>query len=238
VKLLLDSAKVDEIRYAITTWDVDGVTTNPRHVRASGQPLRAVLEGIAEAVDGTEKPVSVEVNPHLTDRAAIVREGRELAAMSPNFVVKVGVSEVGCAAIRDLASHGIRVNATLVFSVAQAWHAARAGAAYVSPFLGWKEQFGDPASAFIAEVRAMLDRHGYRAEIIAAAVRNAAQLGDAAVAGAHCVTAGVDVFKDSFRHPFTTMGEGIFQSAWDETPQSSAPAPAAARVEPAAVAAR
>ena len=218
MKLLLDSAKVDEIRYALDAWDVDGVTTNPRHVRASGQPLRAVVEGIAEAVRGTEKAVSVEVNPHLTDRAEIVRQGRELAALSPNFVIKVGVSEVGCAAIRELAGHGIRVNATLIFSVAQAWHAARAGAAYVSPFLGWKEQFGDPAAAFIREVRTMLDRHDYPTEIIAAAVRNAAQIGEAAVAGAHCVTAGIDVYKDSFKHPFTTMGEGIFQSAWDDTP--------------------
>lgn len=222
MKLLLDSAKVDEIRYAIDAWDVDGVTTNPRHVRASGRPLRALLDEIAEAVGGTDKPVSVEVNPHLTDRAEIVRQGRELATISPNFVVKVGVSEVGCAAIRELAGHGIRVNATLIFSVAQAWHAARAGAAYISPFLGWKEQFGDPAAAFLGEVRAMLDQHGYQAEIIAAAVRNAAQMGDAAVAGAHCVTAGIDVYKDSFKHPFTTMGEGIFQNAWDETPGTNA----------------
>ncbi|CAA9334274.1 MAG: Transaldolase [uncultured Gemmatimonadaceae bacterium] len=218
MKLLLDSAKTDEIRYALDTWDLDGVTTNPRHVRASGQSFRAVLEGIAAVLDGTNKPVSVEVNPHLTDAGEIVRQGRELADMSPNFVVKVGVSEVGCRAIRELARAKVRVNATLVFSVAQAWQAARAGAAFISPFLGWKEQYGDAAIDLVPEVRAMLDRHGYAAEIIAAAVRNSAQIGAAAVAGAHCVTAGIDVYKDSFRHPYTTMGEGIFQGAWDATP--------------------
>lgn len=222
MKLFLDSAKVDEIRHALAEWDVDGVTTNPRHVRTSGRPLRDVLAGIAEAVAGTDKPVSVEVNPHLTDPAAIVREGRALAELSPNFVVKVGVSEPGCRAIRELARAGIRVNATLVFSVAQAWHAARAGAAYISPFLGWKEQYGDPAHDFVRDVRALLDRHGYRAEIIAAAMRNSLQLGAAAAAGAHCATAGVDVYRDSFRHPYTTMGEGIFQTAWDETPGATA----------------
>lgn len=234
MKLLLDSAKVDEIRYAIDSWGLDGVTTNPRHVRASGRTFHALLHEIAEVVSGTDIPVSVEVNPHLTDRAEIVRQGRQLAALSPNFVVKVGVSEIGCAAMRDLADDGIRVNATLIFSVAQAWHAARAGAAYVSPFIGWKEQFGDPAATFIREVRTMLDRHGYEAEIIAAAMRNAAQLGDAAMAGAHCVTAGIDVYRDSFKHPFTKMGEGIFQSAWDDTPGNAAANGAAAAVsEPA-----
>jgi transaldolase len=218
VKLFLDSAKVDEIRHGLEEWDVDGVTTNPRHVRTSGRPLREVLEGIAGLVAGTDKPVSVEVNPHLTDPAEIVREGRALAELSPNFVVKVGVSEPGCRAIRELARAGIRVNATLVFSVAQAWHAARAGAAYISPFLGWKEQYGDGADTFVRDVRQMLDRHGYGAEIIAAAMRNSLQLGAAAAAGAHCATAGVDVYRDSFRHPYTTMGEGMFQTAWDETP--------------------
>ncbi len=218
MKLFLDSAKVDEIRYALEQWDVDGVTTNPRHVHTSGRPLRDVLEGIAALVAGTDKPISVEVNPNLTDPVEIVREGRALAEMSPNFVVKVGISESGCRAIRELARNGIRVNATLIFSTAQAWHAARAGAAYISPFLGWKEQYGDAAHEFVRDVRLMLDRHGYGAEIIAAAVRNSYQLGAAATAGAHCVTAGVDVYRDSFRHPYTTMGEGIFTKAWDETP--------------------
>ncbi len=227
MKLFLDSAKADEIRYALERWDVDGVTTNPKHVRASGRSFHEVLEGIADVVAGTDKPVSVEVNPHLTDAKEMIRQGRELAEMSPNFVVKIGVSEVGCAAIRELARSNVRVNATLIFSVTQAWHAARAGASYVSPFLGWKEQYGDAAGTFVRDVRAMLGNFGYPTEIIAAAMRNSLQIGEAATAGAHCVTAGLDVYKDSFRHPYTTMGEGVFQTAWDETPESARPALAA-----------
>lgn len=219
MKLFLDSAKTEEIRRALEVWDVDGVTTNPRHVRDSGKPFRKVIEEIAELVSGTAKPVSVEVNPHLTDPKQIVAEGRQLAKLSPNFVVKVGASEPGCQAMRELAREGVRINATLVFSVAQAWHAARAGAAYISPFLGWKEQYGDDASRLIGEVRRMLENFGYQAEIIAAAIRNSRQISEAAVAGAHCVTAAMAVYQDSFRNPYTDFGEKVFQDAWDGTPR-------------------
>jgi transaldolase len=219
MKLFLDSAKTDEIKHALAMWDIDGITTNPRHVRDSGKPFRRVIDEIAELVGGTAKPVSVEVNPHLTDWKQIVAEGLELSKRSPNFVVKVGASEAGFKAICELARQGVRVNATLIFSVAQAWHAARSGAAYISPFLGWKEQHGDCASTLVREVRTMLDNYGYKSEIIAAAIRNTRQLSDAAVAGAHCATAALAVYQDSFRNPYTDMGEEIFQDAWDATPQ-------------------
>ncbi len=221
MKLFLDSAKTEEIQHALQRWDLDGLTTNPKHVQASGKPFRQVLGEIAKLFAGTDKPVSVEVNPHLTDWKQIVDEGLELSRISPNFVIKVGASEDGFQAIRELTARGVRCNATLIFSVAQAWHAARAGAAFVSPFLGWKEQYGDSAGVFLRDVRRMLDQHGYPTEIIAAAIRNAVQIGDAAVAGAHCITAGLAVYQDSFRSPYTTMGEGIFQKAWDATPQES-----------------
>ncbi len=172
-------------------WDVDGLTTNPKHVAASGKSFRQAIGEIAELFVGTDKPVSVEVNPHLNDWKEIVVEGVELSKLSPNFVIKVGASESGFNAIRELTAQGVRVNATLIFSVAQAWHAARARAAYISPFLGWKEQHGDSATTFVREVRTMLDNFGYSSEIIAAAIRNASQIGEAAIAGAHCVTAEV-----------------------------------------------
>lgn len=219
MKMFLDSAKVDEIRHALQMWDIDGVTTNPRHVRDSGKPFRPLIEEIAHLVAGTNKAISVEVNPHLTDWEAIVREGRELSNISPNFVIKVGASESGFRAIRELAQLGVRTNATLIFSVAQAWHAARCGAAYISPFLGWKETHGDAVDTFIPQVARMLHQHGYPSQIIAAAVRNARQIADAATAGAHCVTAGFAVYQDTFRSPYTEMGEKIFQQAWDATPQ-------------------
>ncbi len=220
MRLFLDSAKTDEIKLALQLWDVDGLTTNPKHVQASGKPFRQAITEIADLMGDPEKPISVEVNPHLTDWKEIVAEGRELAAMSASFVIKVGASEAGFKAIRELTAHGVRVNATLIFSVAQAWHAARAGAAFISPFLGWKEQHGDAPDMLIRDVRTMLDNFGYKAEIIAAAIRNSRQIGEAAVAGAHCVTAGLAVYQDSFRNPYTSMGEEIFQGAWDATPES------------------
>jgi len=218
MKLFLDSALTEEIQHTLKIWDVDGLTTNPKHVQASGKPFRQVIQEIAELFAGTEKPVCVEVNPHLTDWEQIVEQGLELSKLSPNFVVKVGISESGLKAIRELTAQNVRVNATLIFSVAQAWHAARAGAAYISPFLGWKEQHGDSPANFIRDIRTMLDNFGYPAEIIAAAVRNAQQMGDSAVAGAHCITAGMAVFQQSFQNPYTRMGEEIFQQAWDATP--------------------
>jgi transaldolase len=219
MKLFLDSAKTNEIKHALAMWDVDGITTNPRHVRDSGKSFHFVIDEIAELVGGTDKPVSVEVNPHLTDWKQIVAEGLALSKRSPNFVIKVGVSETGFKAIRELAGQGIRVNATLIFSVAQAWHAARAGAAYISPFLGWKEQYGDSITGFIRETRTLLDNFGYKSEIIAAAIRNTRQLSAAAVAGAHCSTAAMALYQESFKNPYTDMGEHIFQDAWDATPQ-------------------
>ncbi|HEY2416021.1 MAG TPA: transaldolase family protein [Pirellulaceae bacterium] len=219
MKLFLDSAKTDEIKHALAMWDVDGITTNPRHVQASGKPFLKVIDEIAELFGGTNKPISVEVNPHLTDVRQIVEEGLKLAKRSPNFVVKVGASENGFAAMRELSRQGVRINATLIFSVAQAWHAARAGAAYISPFLGWKEQYGDSTTGFIQDIRTLLDKFQYKGEIIAAAIRNTHQLSAAAVAGAHCATAAMALYQESFKNPYTDMGDKIFQGAWDTTPQ-------------------
>lgn len=220
MKMFLDSALTEEIRHALQVWDIDGLTTNPKHVAASGQPFRQVLEEISELFRGTDKPVSVEVNPHLTNWAEIVDEGMSLARMSDNFVIKVGASEAGFRAIREMSQRGVRTNATLIFSVTQAWHAARCGATYISPFIGWKEAHGDDAHRFIAEVARMLKQGGYSSQIIAAAVRNSRQIAEAAMAGAHCVTAGVSVFQDSFRNPYTDLGNTVFQQAWDDTPEN------------------
>jgi transaldolase len=219
MQLFLDSAITDEIKHALEVWDMDGLTTNPRHVQASGQPLRRLLDEIASLVAGTDKPVSVEVNPRLTDWHQIVEEALTLAAVSPNFVVKVGASESGFRAVRELSGRGVRTNVTLVFSAAQAWHAARCGATYVSPFLGWKEAHGDECRTLLPEIMSMLRNYGYSTRVIAAALRNARQIGEAAVAGAHCATAGFSVIQDSFRHPYTTMGEDLFGAAWDATPR-------------------
>lgn len=219
MRLFLDSALPDEIEFALENWDIDGVTTNPRHVATTGRPFLEVMQTIARLVAGTDKPVSVEVNPHLTDWSAIVRQGEELAALSPNFVVKVGAGEDGFRAARELAAKGVRTNVTLVFSVAQAWHAARSGATYISPFIGWKETHGDDGLGLVADVAQMLAVHTYPSQIIAAAARHASHMAAAALAGAHCITAGAQVIRESFRNPYTEMGVKIFSDAWDQTPR-------------------
>jgi len=220
MEMYLDTAKTDEIKYALEHWDIDGLTTNPRHIQASGQPLDRVIDQIAELFAGTDKPVSMEVNPRLTRAKEIVESGRALAKRSSNFVIKVGASEAGFEAIRELSKEGIPTNATLLFHVAQAWHAARCGATYVSPFLGWKESHGDSAETLVGEIFTMLQIHGYPTRIIAAAVRNARQIAIVAQDGAHCATAGVDVWRESFRSPYTDMGHERFGAAWDSFDKS------------------
>ncbi len=220
MKLFLDSAQVDEIRHALEFWDIDGLTTNPRHIRDSGKPFRQVIEEIARLFDGTDKPVSVEVDPRLNDWEQIVEQGLELARISPNFVIKVGAGEPGFKAVRELTGRGVRTNVTLVFSPAQAWHAARSGATYVSPFLAWKEAHGEDTTRLIPQVLALLAAHDYPTQVIAAAIRNARQIGDAAAAGAHCCTTMFAVWRDSFGNPFTDLGNRVFAEAWAATPQS------------------
>jgi transaldolase len=218
MKFFLDSAHVHEIEYALKMWNLDGVTTNPRHVQASGKPFLSVIREIASLVAGTDKPISVEVNPHHTEFEKMVAEAEALAAMSPNFVIKLPAIEAGYKAVAVLKEKGIRSNLTLVFSAAQALHAMRMGAYFVSPFIGWKEANGEEVQSFIEEILAIRDNYGFTSEIIVAAVRNGRQIADAAVMGADIVTAGLAVFKDAFDHPYTGVGLQKFQEFWDQTP--------------------
>jgi transaldolase len=217
MKFFLDSAHVNEIEYALNMWNIDGVTTNPRHVQVSGKPFLTVIREIAALVAGTEKPVSVEVNPHLDDPAEMVAEGEKLAAISPNFVIKLPATEAGFKAIADLAALGIRSNLTLVFSASQALQAMRMGAYFVSPFIGWKEANGEETFSFVSDIVSIRDMYSYQTEVIVAAVRNARQIVDAAILGADIVTAGLDVFRDAFNHPYTAEGLKKFQGFWDQT---------------------
>jgi transaldolase len=217
MKFFLDSAHVHEIEYALDMWDIDGVTTNPRHVQASGKPFLKVIHEIADLFQGTDKPVSVEVNPHHDQWQDMVAEAERLAAISPNFVIKLPAIEAGFRGIRALAEKDIRVNLTLVFSAAQALQAMRMGAYFVSPFVGWKESNGEEIEQFVEEVVAIRDNYGYTSEIIVSAVRNGRQIVEAAVAGADIVTAGFAVYQEAFDHPYTHVGLAKFQSFWDKT---------------------
>lgn len=217
MKFFLDSAMVDEVKFALDTFDIDGVTTNPRHVQVSGKPFLTVIQEIGELVEGTEKTVSVEVNPHLTDYNEILSEARKLAGLSPNFVVKLQCMESSLKAIPVLAKDGIRVNMTLVFSSAQALFAMRAGAYYVSPFIGWKESNAEEVESFIQEVVQIRENFSFGTEVLVAAVRNGRQIVNAAVAGADIVTAGLAVYREAVEHPYTQMGIQRFSSFWDQT---------------------
>ena len=217
MKFFLDSAMIDEIENALDAWDIDGVTTNPRHVQAAGKPFLQVVKEIGILVEGTEKTVSVEVNPHIMDTDVMVAEAEKLAGLCPNFVIKLQCVDPAFKAVRQLAERGIRCNVTLVFSAAQALQAMRSGAYYVSPFIGWKEANGEEVHRFVKDIVAMRDNYGFDTKVLVAAVRNARQIVDAAVFGADIVTAGYGVYKAAFEHPYTDNGIQMFSSFWDET---------------------
>jgi transaldolase len=216
MKFFLDSAHVNEISYALDMWDIDGVTTNPKHIQATGKPFLSVIQEIGELFRGTDRPVSVEVNPHHDGWKDMVAEAERLAALCPNYVIKMPATEAGFKAIAVLAEKGIRVNLTLVFSAAQALQAFRMGAYFVSPFIGWKEANAEEVRNFVEEVVAIRDNYGYTGQIIVSAVRNGRQIAEAAVAGADIVTAGLAVYKDAFDHPYTHVGLEKFASFWDQ----------------------
>ncbi len=217
MKFFLDSAHVDEISYALEMWNIDGVTTNPRHIQVSGKPFLTAIQEIGNLFEGTDKPISVEVNPHYDNWQDMVAEAAKIAAMCPNFVIKLPATEAGFKGIPMLAEKGIRVNLTLVFSAAQALQALRMGATFVSPFIGWKESNAEYTLDFISEIVAIRDNYGYAGEIIVSAVRNGRQIVEAAVTGADITTAGFAVYKDAFDHPYTHVGLAKFQSFWDQT---------------------
>ena len=225
MKYFLDSAKINEIREAYETFGIDGVTTNPNHIMNSGKPFFTVIGELAEFVKekdiaGWDRfPISVEINPHLDNADEMVEMGKKIAGMCPNFVIKIPCTEAGIAAARRLEREGVRTNLTLVFSGSQALIAAKNGSLFVSPFLGWKENSGEDPKAYIQDIVTMYRNFGFygKTEIICAAVRTGKQFVDCAVAGADIVTAGLQVFKDSFYHPFTDYGLAKFQAAWDKT---------------------
>jgi len=217
MKFFLDSAKYDEVAYALDMWNLSGVTTNPRHVQSTGKPFLNVIKELAGLVEGTDKTISVEINPHLTEWQKMVEEGKQYAGLSPNFVIKIPSTEAGFKACQELTHTGIRCNVTLMFSAFQALQAMRMGAFYISPFIGWKESNGEEINSLIKEIAGIKNQHQFKSEILVAAVRNGRQIVNAALAGADIVTAGFAVFKEGFMHPYTDMGLQKFSEFWDQT---------------------
>lgn len=217
MKYFLDSAKMNEIRYAYEHWGIDGLTTNPKHIKLSGQPFLTVLAELASEFEGVDFPISAEINPHLKEAKLMVQQAKRISAMSTNFVIKIPCMEQGLVAARELEKEGIRTNVTLVFSPSQAIPVGKLKAKYVSPFVGWKEASGEECQTYIKDIVDIYRHYEFETEVIVAALRNGKQIVDAAKAGADIVTCGFEVYQQSFEHPFTDYGLNVFRGAWDET---------------------
>lgn len=223
MKYFLDSAKMDEIRFALDAYAIDGVTTNPKHVMNSGKSLNYFIREVSAWVKDMELtgnarfPISIEIDPWLKTWQDMVDAGQRVGEKCENFTIKIPCTEQGLIAAHKLEQAGIRTNVTLVFSPSQALPAGRIGARFVSPFVGWKENAGEDTFQYIKDIVDIYRTYQFETEIIVAALRNGKQIVDAAKVGADIVTCGLDVFKDSFEHPFTAYGLGIFRDAWDHT---------------------
>ena len=213
--LFLDTTDTAVLKDLATTGLVDGVTTNPTLIARSG---RNMLEVIAEICRVIEGPVSAEVAA--MDVAGMLAEGRKLAGIAPNIVVKVPLTREGLTATATFAAEGIQTNVTLCFSAAQALLAAKAGATYVSPFIGRLDDHGANGMDLITEIRAIYDNYDFDTEILAASIRSPQHVTEAALAGADCATIPPEVFLALFKHPLTEHGLQQFMADWAKTGQS------------------
>ena len=215
MQLFIDTADVGLLRELAQTGLVDGVTTNPSLIAAGG---RNFLEVIGEICAFIEGPVSAEVSA--TEADQMIREGQRLAQIAPNVVVKVPLTFDGLKATREFSIQGIATNVTLCFSVTQALLAAKAGASFISPFIGRLDDYGAEGMDLIQEIRMVYDNYDFDTEILAASIRNPAHVRQAALAGADCATIPPKVFEELVKHPLTTKGLQQFTEDWAKTGQS------------------
>lgn len=214
MKFFLDTAIRDEIRRMAELGFVDGVTTNPSLLQTADAPYREVLRDICGLVSG---PVSAEVVAE--DSAGMVREGRELAEIAQNIVIKVPMGVEALRAVRLLREHGIDCNVTLVFSTNQALLAAKAGAGFVSPFIGRLDDVAQEGMQLIEEIVQVYENYEFDTELIVASIRHPLHVVDAALLGADIVTMPTSVLEAMFRHPLTDVGREKFLAAWREVPK-------------------
>ncbi|WP_111897160.1 fructose-6-phosphate aldolase [Aerococcus mictus] len=210
MKFFLDTANIDEIKRINDLGLCDGVTTNPSLINKEGRDFEEVIKDIASTVDG---PVSAEVTSY--DYEGMVKEARELAAWVDNVVVKIPMTEEGLKATHTLSQEGIKTNVTLIFSVSQGLLAAKAGATYISPFIGRIDDMGEDGLRLIAELREVLDIYGLDSQIIAASIRHIGHFEGAALAGAHVATIPGTIFPKLWSHPLTDKGIEGFKKDWD-----------------------
>jgi len=211
MQLFLDTANVEEIR-EIAAWGIlSGVTTNPSLIAREGRDFREVIGEICDIVDG---PISAEVIS--TEREGMLKEARENAGWHENVVVKIPMGKEGLAAVSILEKEGIRCNVTLVFSAAQGYTAALAGASFVSPFVGRLDDIGIPGMEVVADLAEIFDLHGFQTRIIAASIRHPQHVEQAALAGAHIATVPTAVVRKLVEHPLTDIGLEKFLSDWNK----------------------
>jgi len=208
MKIFIDTANIDEIVKANDMGVICGVTTNPSLIAKEGRDFNEVIKEITGIVDG---PISGEVKATTTKAEDMIREGREIAAIHPNMVVKIPMTVDGLKAVKVLSAEGIKTNVTLIFSANQALLAARAGATYVSPFLGRVDDISQSGIDLIERIVTIFDNYSLDTEIIAASVRNPVHVMDCALAGADIATIPYGVIEQMTKHPLTDQGIEKFQ---------------------------
>jgi transaldolase len=214
MKLFIDTADVNEIRDAAAMGVIDGVTTNPSLVAKTGRRLEEIIVEICEIVDG---PISAEVIA--TDTEGILREGRELAKVHENIVVKVPLIADGLKAVRRLTAEGIKTNVTLCFSPTQALLAAKAGATYISPFIGRIDDVSGEGMELIQQIVTIYENYGYETQVLAASIRHPVHVVQAAMIGAHVSTIPHKVIMQLIKHPLTDLGLAQFLADAKKTPK-------------------
>ncbi len=211
MKFFIDTANINEIKQAVAMGMVDGVTTNPSLIAKESKPFEQILQEIVEVVDG---PISAEVIA--LDADGMVAEGKKLAAIHPNIVIKIPMITEGLKAVRALSQDGVKTNVTLVFSASQALLAAKAGASYVSPFVGRLDDISQNGMDLIQDVLTIYDNYGYATEIIVASVRHPMHVVESALIGAHIATIPFKVIAQLAKHPLTDLGMKQFLADWEK----------------------
>jgi transaldolase len=214
MKIFIDSADVEKIREVYSWGIIDGVTTNPSHVAKTGRKHLEVYREICDIVDG---PISLETIT-LTCKE-IVEEGRTLAKMHKNVVVKVPLLREGLKAVKILTAEGIKTNVTVTFSPLQALLAAKCGATYISPFVGRLDAIGQFGMDCVRQIRTIYDNYDYKTQILTAAVRHPTHILEAALAGTDVITMAADVIELMYQHPLTDIGIDIFLKDWAKVPK-------------------
>jgi transaldolase len=214
MKFFVDSASIEDIRQAVELGLCDGVTTNPSLVAKTGKPFKQVIQEITAEVDG---PISLEVTA--TDTEGMLAEARELAAISENVVVKIPMTRDGIRAVRVLSDEDIQTNVTLIFTASQALVAAKAGATYVSPFIGRLDDISTDGMELIQQIVEIYSNYTFDTQVLVASVRHPVHVVDAALLGADVATVPFGVLDKLFEHPLTTIGLEKFLADWKKVPE-------------------